>query len=868
MQPRRLAILAIVARAGARGVSRESILQLLWPDADDEHGRRLLSQAIYMLRRDLGSDDAIEGSRLLTLNPSEFRCDLQEFERAIAERRFDAAVAQYGGPFLDGFTLPGAAPFSRWVDDARDALTLTFHQALERAAHDATAREDHVTAVAHWRRRAAGDPLDARVALALMEALDHTGDRSGALRHAEIHSAMVRQELGMDADSDVQTLAAALKSRPRRDTPKSQPAASTVATSVAPTPTTDTTIVDPSSTNASSVNIRDASVSRVLSRRVQVGAAILAALALLAFFVNRGVNPTRANVSTDVNSGVSASQRVLVLPLTNRTSDASFDPFGLMIAEWITQGLARSGLVNVVDARSMVETARELPTSGNNEEVQSYTRQLAARLDAGLVVDGTIFRTGDSLSIQVRVIDPTTGLVRTIVPAVLVPANAATRALEPLRERVAGVLAVLFDTRIGHVGATGSEPPTYDAYAEYLQGVQLFSRDFSAALPHFARAAAIDTSFHQAKLWMAMAMSNTRRYREADSLFLIVERSRERFAPYDAASLDYFRSGFVHGNWALSYAAAKRMQDLAPSASHARYGVGLTSVFTLRVQDGLATLASLDLTAGWAREWAPRILLIRERAHEMMGDYKQARVLADSLRALDVTQAWQRTAALRVLARQRDRATLLALLTETVSLPPATRGWEPFDPGDVQHQVALAAAFVGDTVLADSLWRASDRWYAAHTAPNASISTDSPSSTVLKRGRVRVLMALKAYAVARPIVNELIARSDAIPEDFGEQGLIAVHLGDSASARRVATTLESDTASYRFGQPRVWAARVATALGETERAIQLLNRARREGFTRLQDVQVDPAFAPLRSLPAYKAFMAPYLVTAGNQDQT
>lgn len=94
MQPRRLAILAIVARAGARRVSRESLLQLLWPEADEEHGRRLLSQAIYMLRRDLESDDAIEGSRLLTLNPGEIRCDVLEFDRAIAERRFDDAVAR------------------------------------------------------------------------------------------------------------------------------------------------------------------------------------------------------------------------------------------------------------------------------------------------------------------------------------------------------------------------------------------------------------------------------------------------------------------------------------------------------------------------------------------------------------------------------------------------------------------------------------------------------------------------------------------------------------------------------------------------------------------------------------------------------
>ena len=44
-QPRRLAILALLARAGARGVTREKLLSLIWPDADDERGPRTLAQA-------------------------------------------------------------------------------------------------------------------------------------------------------------------------------------------------------------------------------------------------------------------------------------------------------------------------------------------------------------------------------------------------------------------------------------------------------------------------------------------------------------------------------------------------------------------------------------------------------------------------------------------------------------------------------------------------------------------------------------------------------------------------------------------------------------------------------------------------------
>ena len=102
-QPRRLAILALLARAGDRGLSREKVIGFLWPDSDEERARRLLSQAVYMLRRDLGSEDAIVGVRDLRIGSDVLTSDLGEFERALGARDYDHAAALNAGPFLDGF---------------------------------------------------------------------------------------------------------------------------------------------------------------------------------------------------------------------------------------------------------------------------------------------------------------------------------------------------------------------------------------------------------------------------------------------------------------------------------------------------------------------------------------------------------------------------------------------------------------------------------------------------------------------------------------------------------------------------------------------------------------------------------------------
>ena len=50
-QRRRLALLAVVAAAGARGVSRDKLLTLLWPESEAEAARHSLYQAVHAIRR-------------------------------------------------------------------------------------------------------------------------------------------------------------------------------------------------------------------------------------------------------------------------------------------------------------------------------------------------------------------------------------------------------------------------------------------------------------------------------------------------------------------------------------------------------------------------------------------------------------------------------------------------------------------------------------------------------------------------------------------------------------------------------------------------------------------------------------------------
>jgi len=66
-QRRRLGVLAVLATAGARGVTRDKLIGLLWPEVDEARARSALSQALYALRRDTGEAELVSGYDRLTL---------------------------------------------------------------------------------------------------------------------------------------------------------------------------------------------------------------------------------------------------------------------------------------------------------------------------------------------------------------------------------------------------------------------------------------------------------------------------------------------------------------------------------------------------------------------------------------------------------------------------------------------------------------------------------------------------------------------------------------------------------------------------------------------------------------------------------
>ncbi len=209
-RPRRLALLALLAAAGQRGITRGRLQAIFWPDAGNEPARHSLSQTIYALRRDLGVR-AIIAEADLRLDPDNITCDTDDFRAAVARRDWSTAHLVYQGPFAAGFSLDDSPEFDRWLEEERAGLARQAESAIEALALAAEAARDLPRAADGWKRLVGLDPLSARFAASYMSALAALGDRSGAIAHARSYAAHVRQELDAEPDPIVARLVAELR---------------------------------------------------------------------------------------------------------------------------------------------------------------------------------------------------------------------------------------------------------------------------------------------------------------------------------------------------------------------------------------------------------------------------------------------------------------------------------------------------------------------------------------------------------------------------------------------------------------------------------------------------------------------------------
>ncbi len=211
IQGQTLALLSVLAWAGDRGIPRDKLFALFWPEVAAYRASHRLRQLVHHVRSGPGFGGLITGRSELRLDPERVECDLWEFAEARRNGNFERAVELYGGAFLDGFFLHDAIEFEHWVESRRVALEREYHETLEALAVQAELRNDTVAAADWWGRLAEHDPLSSGVTMHLMAALAATGYRARALERARLYQEQVRAKLDASPNPAVSALANELR---------------------------------------------------------------------------------------------------------------------------------------------------------------------------------------------------------------------------------------------------------------------------------------------------------------------------------------------------------------------------------------------------------------------------------------------------------------------------------------------------------------------------------------------------------------------------------------------------------------------------------------------------------------------------------
>jgi TolB-like protein/DNA-binding SARP family transcriptional activator len=368
-QRHRLALLALLALSPGGRMSRDKLIAFLWPERDADAGRNHLKVTTYVLREGLGEDVVLSEGDELRLNGDVVHTDAGEFMAAIARQDFEAATSLYRGPLLDGFHLREAPDLEHWFDRERERLANSYRTALEALAESAERANDYAQAIDLWKRRAAHDPFDSRVALRLMQVLDASGNRAGALHHAAMHERMVQNEFGVGVTADIAAFVTRLREQPAVVLP-------------AITPREHTGFADEQPEQ--SVRRNPQPRHRRTSRWLAAAALVLITIATVGFWAWPRTHDPAASI--------------VVLPFANLTSDSEQEFFADGLTEEI---IAR---LSAIDGLLVISRTSAMFYKGKGKPL----REIADELGVNHVLEGSIRVKDNRLRVTAQLIDART----------------------------------------------------------------------------------------------------------------------------------------------------------------------------------------------------------------------------------------------------------------------------------------------------------------------------------------------------------------------------------------------------------------------------------------------------------------------------
>ena len=582
--------------------------------------------------------------------------------------------------------------------------------------------------------------------------------------------------------------------------------------------------------------------------RWQLAAGALALLLLLGAgamtFVPRS---SRAALFTILTRGPARLDpgRVLVAPFENETGDSSLAFLGNMTADWISQGLARTGTVDVVDARTAAITSKVVERTPRLLRTADFARALAQETGAGTVIAGSLYRDRDTVRVQARIVAVASGRILHAVDPVSGPAGDYHALIEQVRERTMAALASVVDTTRGSWTVALGTPPSYEAYQELMRAIDSYlTADYRPVFEHLRRARELDSTWAAPMVFEAYVRTENQEYERADTLARTAERQRARLGPTESGMLDFVEA-VITGDPNQQLRTAQAVAKASPGSTEIPLLTARIAVETQHPHAALAALELVDPTRG-ASLATNTYWELKAAAYHLLGNYDRAlREAETGLRRVpdDWIARTDQMIALGALGREKEVEKQLDQ-AESEGLSIRFRGgmarWAYDELMAHQHEDAARA-------LAPRYLQIVQR---------AAVDTNYRSRQTLGAA----LMANGRYADAESSLAHLAVDQPNNVEVVGSLAVAAAqagHVGVADSLTKVLTNWKRvyDRPAALWSQ-----ARLAALAGDRARAVQLLEQAVATGQRWraggvYYDFHTTPEFRVLHEYPPFVTLM-------------
>jgi len=842
-QPKRFALLAYLAMAGGDGYHRrDSVAAMFWPDLDQFAARRALRNTLYHLREALGDEIIVaRGDDAIALDTAAITSDVARLRDAFNAGRYEEAVDCYRGVLLEGMHFVNAGEaFEEWLSRERLNLIASVMRALE-ALVEREERAGNTSAAARWAQRACIlAPDDERWLRRGMSLLERDGETGGALRLFESYAQRLATEFNAAPSAETVALAERIRRGGRPPLTRSEPAPAEVSASFIASSAQTAVDASPAPTN-----VRATERPR-RSRRLTLGLGVVIAATLVSVLAVRSMH------THDSHAG--AHPRVLVAVFDNRTGDTELLPLGRMTQDWITQGVLRTQLAEVVDPRALFVQNRSGDTAPD-------PMTLAHRTGARIVVSGNYYRSADSLLFQANVIDVSTGRIIRAVGPIVSNVRTPVAALDELRSRVMTAIASAVDAHATQDLKRGEIPP-FTAYRDYVDAWDAYWHgDNPRAEALFLRAANGDSTFIAAAIGAATVAANSNDCPRVDSLTHVLDSRTHALADRDRLTLRIADARCRGRNEEMLRLTLERA-DREPRDAGAQMSAAAAALWANRPRRALTLLARVDPATdlAWSTDtthlayWGG----LTESLH-MLGDHRAELAAADRVPvASPLDRTMTRASA---LAAASQSAAAIALIDSSLSMPVETVadiGLAPYTDGRPQYTMTPAwvanwisreLAFHGDTAAARQAAMRALSWYRNRPADERS----TPEERLVAAWSLEML---GAFAEAENIARQLVVEDSTNVDFRGELAGLAAERGDTALADSMDRWLAAQPVARVSWTASMYRARVAALQGRRDDAVARARDAMDEGAWP-RWFHEEPALAPLQSRPDFAALLAP-----------